>query len=182
MHIYKQIDFMNNRNLVYALNVAAVIAFIIFLWLFGAIAGSVTFNFDKTYFIWLIVALLVVFTVHEVIHGFLYKLFDHHAKIKIGFKNGIVYVNSPKSLYTKRQFAWIAATPFVALSLILIAMYLINWLPGDLFLGIAALQGAGSVADFMCCIASLPRRSTITLAILKMVLIFILKTEYSGQK
>lgn len=148
MHIYKQIDFMNNRNLVYALNVAAVIAFIIFLWLFGAIAGSVTFNFDKTYFIWLIVALLVVFTVHEVIHGFLYKLFDHHAKIKIGFKNGIVYVNSPKSLYTKRQFAWIAATPFVALSLLLIAMYLINWLPGDLFLGIAALQGAGSVADF----------------------------------
>lgn len=89
MHIYKQIDFMNNRNLVYALNVAAVIAFIIFLWLFGAIAGSVTFNFDKTYFIWLIVALLVVFTVHEVIHGFLYKLFDHHAKIKIGFKTGL---------------------------------------------------------------------------------------------
>lgn len=148
MHIYKQIDFLNNRNLIYGLNVAAVIAFIIFLWLFGAIAGVVTFNFDTNYFIWLIVAILVAITFHEVIHGLFYKIFKHNAKMKIGFKNGMLYVNSPKSLYTKCQFAWIAGGPFVIISLFLIGMYLLGWLPGDIFLGVASLHGAGSVGDF----------------------------------
>lgn len=148
MHLYKHIDITNNRNLVYGLNVGAVIAFLIFLWLFDAIAGSITFNFSRSYFIWLIVALLVIITIHEVLHGILYKFFQPNGKIKIGFKNGMLSVSSPKSLYTKRQFAWIAATPFLAISLVLITMYFLGWLPGDIFLALASLHGAGCVCDF----------------------------------
>lgn len=148
MHLYKHVDISNNRNLVYGLNVVAVIAFLGFLWLFGAIVGSMTVNFTESYFVWLIVALLVIVTIHEVLHGILYKVFKPNGKIKIGFKSGMLSVSSPKSLYTKQQFIWIGATPFVVISLVLIAIFLLGWLPGELFLPLAALHGAGCVDDF----------------------------------
>lgn len=159
VHLYKHIDITNNRNLVYGLNVAAVIAFLIFLWVFGAMAGSITVKFTKSYFIWLIVALLVVVTIHEVIHGVLYKAFKPNGKIKIGFKNGLLSVSSPKSLYTKQQFLWIGATPFVAISLVLMAMFFVGWLPGDIFLALASLHGAGCVGDFylLCLVMTSPK-------------------------
>lgn len=148
MHLYKHVDISNNRNLVYGLNVVAVIAFLGFLWLFGAIVGSMTVNFTESYFVWLIVALLVIVTIHEVLHGILYKVFKPNKKIKVGFKSGMLFVSSPKSLYTKQQFVWIGATPFVVISLVLIAIFLLGWLPGELFLPLAALHGAGCVGDF----------------------------------
>lgn len=148
MHLYKHVDISNNRNLVYSLNVAAVIAFLGFLWLFGGLVGSMTVKFNKDYFVWLIVALLVIVTIHEVLHGILYKVFKPNGKIKVRFRSGMLSVSSPKSLYTKGQFIWIGVTPFVVISLALIAMFLLGWLPGELFLSLAALHGASCVGDF----------------------------------
>ncbi|MEK2589247.1 DUF3267 domain-containing protein, partial [Lentilactobacillus buchneri] len=74
-----------------------VIAFLGFLWLFCPIFGSKTVKFTEIYFVWLIVALLVILTIHEVFHGILYKVFKPNWKIKFGFKTGILSVSSPKS-------------------------------------------------------------------------------------
>ncbi|PAL19181.1 transcriptional regulator, partial [Acetobacter syzygii] len=84
--------------MVYGLNVAAVIAFLGFLWLFGGLVGSMTVKFNKDYFVWLIVALLVIVTIHEVLHGILYKVFKPNGKIKVRFRSGMLSVSSPKSL------------------------------------------------------------------------------------
>ena len=148
MHLYKRIDLMNNRNLIFGLNVLAVIAFLGFLWLFGMMAGSFTFSLNETDLAWLLVAILVMNTLHEVIHGLFYKIFKPNGKIKFGFKNGLLFVTSPKSLYTKRQFAWIGASPFILITLILMGLFYAGIINPGFFVIIGALHSAGCVGDF----------------------------------
>ena len=110
---------MNNRNLIFGLNVLAVIAFLGFLWLFGMMAGSFTFSLNETDLAWLLVAILVMITLHEVIHGLFYKIFK---------PNG--------------------ASPFILITLILMGLFYAGIINPGFFVIIGALHSAGCVGDF----------------------------------
>lgn len=55
---------------------------------------------------------------HEGLHGAFFKLFAPERKLHSGVKNGFAHIISPGSRFSKSQFIWIAAAPFVLLTLL----------------------------------------------------------------
>ncbi|EUJ25844.1 DUF3267 domain-containing protein [Listeria cornellensis] len=141
------------------------IALIVIMLIVGivlALREAVPVNFTVVGIIMFIVALYIVFTIHELIHGLLFWVLGN-GKIKISLKKGLLYFNCPNQLFAKWQYNIISIGPCVLLTLILVILAL--EFPGDLvaiYLLIVA-HSALCMADMytMKIIASAPKKAKI---------------------
>lgn len=101
----------------------------------------------------LLVSLLLVFPLHELIHGLAMKIFD--AKPKYGFiwKGLMFYATAPGHAFKRNQYLVIALAPLVsvtilaALSVLILANYPIVWILALC----ATINGGGAIGDLWIC-------------------------------
>ncbi|WP_265455455.1 DUF3267 domain-containing protein [Enterococcus sp. HY326] len=153
MKLVKSINIMENKRAVVWLNVAAIALGIVFFGIFAILAELLqpTAGSEETSLIGLflfVVVSFVVIIVHELIHGFFFKVFNLEGKVKFGFKNGMAYATSPNSYYTKTQFLIIILAPFVIISCCLVLLYSLNILSASFFAIVAAVHAGGCSGDF----------------------------------
>ncbi|WP_208591233.1 DUF3267 domain-containing protein [Gracilibacillus suaedae] len=150
LKLIDEINIMVNRKLVIWLNVWSIMLFLLLLvvGLFFSSEGSISFT-GLGFFIFFI-CLIITFCLHEWIHGIFFKVFAPEAKVKYGFKSGMLYAANPGTKYTKQQFAMIAIMPFVIISLLicLSLIFPIHRMP--IFI-LFAIHTSGCVGDFYYC-------------------------------
>lgn len=139
-----------------------LIAIMLIVGLILALRESVPMNFTVAGIILFCIALYIVFTFHELIHGLLFWVLSN-GKLKISFKKGVLYFNCPNQLFSKWQFQIISIGPCVFLTLILVilALEFPVYLVG-IYLLIAAHSGL-CIADFytMKIVSSAPKKAKI---------------------
>ena len=151
-----EINIMENKKIVWGLNITSFILLIPFFPLFTYLADLVTENlrnpaergFDFLFYLFPLFILLLC--IHEAIHGLFFKLFCPENPVKYGFKwkSLMAYATSPGSLYNRQQFMVIALAPFVLISLALTLGLALGWLSDTLYVVLAACHAAGCVGDF----------------------------------
>ncbi len=156
MTLLQEINVRDNKWLIVALNLAALLAFFPFLFLFLGLYSLVTgspeirfgFNlWDPFLELFLLVVILIL---HEGIHGIFFKLFKPENKVKFGviWKSLMLYATSPGSLYSRGQMLIIGLAPFIVNSLLLTLLLALGWLPAFYYIFLASLHAAGCVGDF----------------------------------
>lgn len=152
MKLIKEVDLLNNQNLISKLNFASVPILAFFIFLFSLFINSGLNDllqqagiipFTSSLFI-----LTVIIMVHEVIHGAFFKLFKPNKKVKFGFKNGFAYATSPGSLYSKTKFIIIVLSPFVLITAGLVISTYFKVLSPFQFVIISSFHGTACVGDF----------------------------------
>lgn len=152
MKLMKEVNIIEDKKMIWRLNVASVILMIIFFVLFQSLARFINNNaaaeetIAELFFGSL--AMIGLLVLHELIHGVFFKVFNPKQKVKFGFKNGMAYATSPNSYYPKNQYLWIAAAPFVVITLLLVVLFAVNFLSEFLFVLLASIHAAGCVGDF----------------------------------
>lgn len=139
-------------------------ALIVIMLIVGAVLAlreSVPINFTVWGIILFCIALYIIFTIHELIHGLLFWIFSND-KIKLSHRKGFLYFNCPNQSFSKWQYQIITIGPCVLLTLILVILAL--EFPVDLvaiYLLITAHSGF-CMADIytMKLISSAPKKST----------------------
>ncbi len=71
----------------------------------------------------ILLALFVIITVHEAIHGLFFKVFRPDGNVKFGYSKGMFYATSPGEVFRRNEFKVIIIMPF----LIITALMLITW-------------------------------------------------------
>ena len=99
-----------------------------------------TYNLIANMYIHIIILMIPISIVHELIHGFTYRLFG--GKVKYGFKIIYAYTHEVSGLPLERiKFLIVLLAPVVIISLM--SLILPNWLGGMIYL----LNLLGSVGD-----------------------------------
>ena len=150
--LLKEINLLENKKLIWGLNIAGIILFFVFFFIFSKLDFLYSASLYQTFDFWTLMLGFVLFfgliIIHELIHAVFFKTFQPTKKVKFGFKNGMAYVTSPHSYYKKYQFIIICLAPFIIITAGLIIFYLLNILPASMFAFLVALHGAGCVGDF----------------------------------
>lgn len=153
MKLYREINLLEDRELLKKINIASVIIMLlsaVFIYLIfpvslrDIIASIVNIK-------WIIIIFVVgflLFILHELVHGFFFKLFNMENKLKFGYTSGMLYASSPGSLYSIPKFFIIAISPFIVVSIILFIMN--EYYPVMASL-IFIIHTAGCVGDFYYC-------------------------------
>ncbi|MHC5372575.1 DUF3267 domain-containing protein [Enterococcus sp. LJL120] len=162
MKLVKSINIMENKRAIVWLNVAAIVLGIVFFGVFAVLADFIQplAGSEETSLVGLVLFVVVSFLVifiHELIHGFFFKIFNIEGKVKFGFKNGMAYATSPNSYYTKIQFLIIILAPFVIISCCLVLLYFLNILSATVFVLVAAVHAGGCSGDFYFALLLLKR-------------------------
>lgn len=152
----KDINIMENKRIIILLNILtipvmalAIPLFIGIAHVFALEAKDVGFYVMSYPSIGMLFLLFVgVIMVHELIHGAFMKRFNKQGKVLFGFKNGMAYATSPGSMYSKAAFTIISIAPFILLSGLFLAAYLMRLMSFNLFVGMASLHAGGCVGDF----------------------------------
>ncbi len=148
----KSLNLMENKKIIFRLNIASVLLVFLFFPLFTALVLK-TKDIDimrlslNRLFQTLVLALCLI-VIHELIHGLFFKWFHPKGKVKFGFKNGLAYATSPGSLYNKWQFAWISIAPFVLITFSLWLALELNNLEPIVFIYLATFHASACVGDF----------------------------------
>lgn len=157
MKLYKKYNLIENRKVIIWLNVASILCFFLFYFLFERVGmllipiGEEVFQFSLIHIFLGVGLFILLIIIHELIHGLFFKLFDLKGKVKFGFKNGMAYATSPNSYYSKGKFSWICLAPFVLITLILYVVTYRQFLPVPIFVIIASMHAASCVGDFYWC-------------------------------
>ncbi len=134
------------------LNGYALVATVIFYLLFAAVSRFISGSEEiETGFSGVIMGLflfVVLIVIHELIHAVFFKIFNPTGKIKFGFKNGMAFASSPHSMYSKRQFTWIALAPFLSITVMMIGLYSAGWFSRELFTLLTAVHAGACAGDF----------------------------------
>lgn len=156
----KEVNLFEDKKLLITLNIASLLLMVLFIFIFYALGLALApnledawsfMNITSNYFLrifYYFLVFIVIITVHELIHGFFFKLFTPNGKVRFGFKAGMAYTTSPGNFYSKGQMFVIAISPFMIITTILIIiLYLLN-VSVLLFAIFAALHAAGCSGDF----------------------------------
>ncbi|EUJ48469.1 hypothetical protein PROCOU_06003 [Listeria rocourtiae FSL F6-920] len=160
----KEYNIVNDKKRMQTIKIMAATLTVIMLivGIILALRESVPVNFTVIGIILFCIALYIVFTIHELIHGLLFWVLGN-GKLKTSQKKGIVYFNCPDQLFSKWQFNIISIGPCVLLTLILVILAL--EFPGDvvaIYLLIVA-HSALCIADMytMKIVSSAPKKAKI---------------------
>ncbi|MGX7197539.1 DUF3267 domain-containing protein [Enterococcus olivae] len=149
----QSINLMEDKKLIVRLNLASLPLMVVFFILFTGVSllkdTSTQHSFSLlTSFLGLVLLFLLII-IHELIHGFFFKLFNPEGKVKFGFKNGLAYATSPHSYYSKGQFSIISLAPFVLItSSLMLVFFTTDWLSPSSFILQSSLHAAACVGDF----------------------------------
>lgn len=160
----KEYNIVNDKKRMQTIKIMAT-ALIVIMLIVGivlALREAVPVNFTLMGIVLFLIALYIVFTIHELIHGLLFWVLGN-GKLKISLKKGMLYFNCPNQLFAKWQFNIISIGPCVLITLILVILAL--EFPGDLvaiYLLIVA-HSALCMADMytMKIVSSAPKKAKI---------------------
>lgn len=160
----KEYNIVNDKKRMQTIKIMAATLTVIMLivGIILALRESVPVNFTVIGIILFCIALYIVFTIHELIHGLLFWVLGT-GKLRTSQKKGIVYFNCPDQLFSKWQFNIISIGPCILLTLILVILAL--EFPGDvvaIYLLIVA-HSALCIADMytMKIVSSAPKKAKI---------------------
>ena len=140
MKLLRKIDFLTDKKTNLWLNIGALLLILPFLFFFAWVALELLEEDE---------GLFVLLVVHELIHGFFFKIFgDDKTKVKFGFKNGMAYATSPGSFYSRGKMLIIALAPFVLISLFLTVCCELEWLSSPSYIALASIHAASCIGDF----------------------------------
>jgi len=161
MTLLKDYNLMDNKKLIFWINVAVIPLFLFFIVLFTYVTnvffglGDYGFSIsidDLTGFLVSLVLFFVIYfvliVIHELIHGAFFKLFDMDGKVSFGFKNGMAYATSPNSYYPKSRFIMICLAPFVLITAGLMLLMSAGLISQPFFILYASIHAASCAGDF----------------------------------
>ncbi|WP_028273740.1 DUF3267 domain-containing protein [Atopococcus tabaci] len=152
MKLIKEVNIIEDKKMIWRLNLTSLGLWILFFALFEVLAYWIQgMNVTEMTIVELFIgsiALLGLLVIHELIHGLFFKLYQPEKKVEFGFKNGMAYATSSDSYYPRNQYIWIAAAPFVLITLLLLALFIAEALSKVLFVMLASIHAAGCVGDF----------------------------------
>lgn len=101
---------------------------------------------------WLLLALVISISLHELAHGAFFWWFAKHPP-KFGIGPGYAYAAMPGWYFPKRQYLVIGLAPLVGLTALGLALvpFLPVWLLAPFFVGMA-LNAGGAIGDIYICI------------------------------
>ena len=161
MTLLKEYNLMENKQVIFWLNVASVPLFLFFSGFFTVVLSLFFGNSNVGYtflrenpegtffsFILFFVLYFILIVIHELIHGIFFKLFNPESKVHFGFKNGMAYATSPNTFYSKNQFVLICLAPFVLITAGLLLLVSLGILSEFSFLLYASIHASSCVGDF----------------------------------
>lgn len=161
MKLMKEYNLIENKKLVFWLNIAAIPLFLLFTviftfisWLFFGeddLGYTLSINNGKNAiltFLLYFVLIFVIILIHELIHGLFFKLLNPEAKVRFGFKNGTAYATSPNSYYRKKNFIIICLAPFVLISGGLLLSSSLGIISKAAFIFYGSLHASSCIGDF----------------------------------
>lgn len=156
MTLIKAYNLMENKKVIFWLNVVSIPLIFLFIFLFTTLLYvfygnedfGISMNFDLMGFVLFLVFFFLLIVVHELIHGAFFKLFHPEGKVKFGFKNGMAYATSPNSFYTRGQFILICLAPFVLISSALMGYALFSLNTSIPLIFLASCHAASCAGDF----------------------------------
>lgn len=161
MTLLKDYNLMDNKKLIFWLNMAVIPLFLFFIVLFTTFTyvffGTSDFGYsvgmdNLSSFLISLASFFVIYFVlvvlHELIHGVFFKLFDPDGKVSFGFKNGMAYATSPNSYYQKNSFIMICLAPFVFITAGLMLLMALGLITEYFFVFYASIHAASCVGDF----------------------------------
>ncbi|SFC00912.1 Putative zincin peptidase [Alkalibacterium subtropicum] len=161
MTLLKDYNLMDDKKLIFWINMAVIPLFLFFIVLFTSVTrvflGSSDFGYsfsmdDLTGFLISLALFFVIYfvliVVHELIHGIFFKVFDPDGKVSFGFKNGMAYATSPHSYYPKSRFIMICLAPFVFITAGLIVLLVLGLITESFFVFYASIHAASCAGDF----------------------------------
>lgn len=155
-------NILENKKAMLWINVMALVLFICFIFLFGALIqilqGNKTVDFDLLAIGLMIIAYIIIIVIHELIHGLFMKLFKPTANVKFGFKKFVAYATAPGTRYSRFQFLVILLSPFVLITVSLFLLTVFKVIHPLAFVIIAALHASGCVGDFYMSVLVLKAR------------------------
>lgn len=109
-----------------------------------------SYNYSGLEGFWFLVGFVVLTIIHELIHGLFFKLFNPENKVKFGikWKQGMAFATSPGSLYNRGQMFVISLAPFVLISLVLSALFVLGWLNVVYYLLLVSAHAGACIGDF----------------------------------
>lgn len=156
MIILQEINILNDKKLATILNLLVLVLIWPFFYLFTEVAealtavpvviGRISLQQGLVFFL----SVMLLMSVHELIHGAFFKLFAPSGKVTMGFKwkTLMAYAVSAGSTYNRKETLMIALAPFVLLSLGLTVFLLLGFVSSSLYVLLAAVHAAGCVGDF----------------------------------
>ncbi len=158
MEILREINITKDKKLAIWLNVISLPTFFLFFYLFYLLGlkiqhssiENVTYTIHLGKLFLFVLAIFAVVSIHELIHGFFFKLFKLKSKIKFGinWRLGAAYATCPKVTYDRWQMIVISLAPFIVWSIMLTILFGMNLLSFPAYLGIASLHATGCIGDF----------------------------------
>ena len=119
MKLLRKIDLLTDKKTNLWLNIGALLLILPFFFFFAWIALELLEEDEGLFVFTDFLYLFVLLVVHELIHGFFFKIFgDAKTKVKFGFKNGMAYATSPGSFYSRGKMLIIALAGIHAASCI----------------------------------------------------------------
>lgn len=160
MNLLKEYNLMENKKVIFWLNVVAIPLFFLFTALFTFIISiyfkindfGYTFSSDNQNsffpFILFFFIFFIIIIIHELIHGLFFKLFNPESKVRFGFKNGMAYATSPHTYYPKNRFIIICLAPFVFITAGLLLLLLLGLITEFSFVFYASIHASSCIGDF----------------------------------
>lgn len=163
----RTMDFRTKRALVLGLNLVGIVLFFgsgwFFLWLALAIrphlVSAENFNLDRPFALWLIVAGILVFIFHELIHGLFFWIYTRE-RPSFGLTSSFAYAAAPRWYLPRNLYLVTGLAPLLGISLLGCASFFV--VPVSIlfiFLFSMALNAGGAVGDIYLCslLVGLPR-------------------------
>ena len=149
-----EINLKKNRRLAIALNLAAlpiaVFSFFLLLFFAGFVRPSLMNTTGTiTVGVWVVVLMLLLFTIHELIHGFFFWVFTRSRPV-FALRLFYAYAGAPDWYIPTRKFMIVALGPLVIIGVV--GMLLMLLVPESWVVLIAimvALNTGGSVGDLL---------------------------------
>lgn len=156
MTLLQEINIRDNKRLVLGLNLASLLLWFPFLYLFAKLIPIVTgssgirLNIRAWEPFGLIALIITIFILHEGIHGIFFKLLKPKSKVKFGviWKSFILYTTCSGFFYSKGKMLVIGTSPFIINSLLLTVVLALGWLSDPIYLFIVSLHAAACSGDF----------------------------------
>lgn len=161
MTLLKEYNLIENKKVIFWLNIATIPLFLLFFVLFTFIISlfwgindfgytlSIDNQIDSLFpFVLFFVIFFIMIVIHELIHGIFFKLLNPKAKVHFGFKNGMAYATSPNTYYTKNRFIIICLAPFIIITASLLLLLSLGLITEFSFIFYASLHASSCIGDF----------------------------------
>lgn len=148
----EEINLLEDKKLLNKLAIYSYISFVVFGIIFYIIMqfSDTPKFFDSLIFnaLFVIILLVLMFTVHECIHGVFFKLFSPKNKVYFGTASGMLYCAIPGGRFTRLTFTISSIMPFVIITAIFIVTLFLGWFPRGLFFFFATFHAGCCMGDF----------------------------------